>query len=418
MSLKAQCVWFIEKNQRNNGINELENIQKNICLNKEDDLYILEKRIFYLYGKLEEIIQHNKLLIHGELQSGKTGYIIALCWYSNFVENQYSVVVLRNIKQDKLQLLKRIDEFNKCVIVNPKYFIGQKTIVTLSNKTQLSRVCVELCGKYSLGTRYFTKKAQIFTDKILLVNGVFYNDSNVFRSKSGSYKIEAFHDQPKVGYNLIVDEADLFLERLGFLKTNCRKNYGVTATGLGCIQFYENAVNIPTPKNYKSIVDIDIAVEEDVDKIYKHFLAKKRGIILHNTKHRIADHMTIAQRLYRKYPKLVVLVHNSKGISLMGGRVFVGQSISQILQKFINKSHIAIIARMTASRGVSYVSSDYTRHITDQILLNTKSSNARLFQYIRCCGIFNETPTLWTSKSLKKKILKYYSSTNKKLKAL
>jgi hypothetical protein len=96
-----------------------------------------------------------------------------------------------------------------------------------------------------------------------------------------------------------------------------------------------------------------------------------------------------------KYPDLTFIVLNSTVKQVNNGSVKIikKQSINKLIDKFKNQTHFVFIAHRLASRGLSFVSSDYKRHLTHQILkLNTNVVSN--IQKTRLCGIYSPNQEL------------------------
>ena len=91
---------------------------------------------------------------------------------------------------------------------------------------------------------------------------------------------------------------------------------------------------------------------------------------------------------------------------------FQNYSISEVLQLLVddpehNHSHISIISGHLASRGISFVSTDYSLHLTDQYLYAAKNTHGEnLLQSLRILGCYSDNIplTLWCSEKTWKAI--------------
>jgi hypothetical protein len=90
----------------------------------------------------------------------------------------------------------------------------------------------------------------------------------------------------------------------------------------------------------------------------------------------------------------VILLSNLKKVHL-NGKVFRIRvsNVSKIIDRFIDHPHLIFVANRLASRTVSYVSSDFSRHLTTQIT-KIKSSVTNFVQGLRICGIYKDSPSL------------------------
>jgi len=171
-----------------------------------------------------------------------------------------------------------------------------------------------------------------------------------------------------------------------------------------------------------------------MDTIYESFLQKESGMILHTVVKEREHHYQIQNYLRRTYPKMTIITYNGDGIRVIcknrsmkpfadrkevnnyGQLInkyhimedihcFRNYSISEVLQLLVDDpehdhAHICIIAGHLASRGISFVSSDYSRHLTDQYFYAAKATHGEnLLQSLRILGCYqdNQPLTLWCS---------------------
>lgn len=75
------------------------------------------------------------------------------------------------------------------------------------------------------------------------------------------------------------------------------------------------------------------------------------------------------------------------------------------IQEYLHVPHIVIVAGVLAGRGVSFVSTDYSRHLTHQYIADPEGCNLEsAMQSVRLLGKYNDNPelTLYCSQSLYK----------------
>lgn len=269
--------------------------------------------------------------------------------------------------------------------------------------------------------------------------------------RGGMYEGEEIFVASSVNYMLQVDEVDVSVKStkrfnqldhyFGKVHSGGLFVVGYSATPMFTLLNggFDRLVKMDRPDDYVGINDLNIQENTDLDDIYNKFMRKKHGMMLHNTSMYRKKHHEIARKLYGKYRShgLVVIVQNSSGLCVYGSGMrynvrrigglkidgrnykktgtmhrFSNMGISVVLQilKENGVTHVSIIARMIASRGMSYVSYDYGWHITDQILDSYRNTSDNLLQSIRCCGIWkvDKGVTLWTTKYLKARIKQYY----------
>ncbi|NDE05601.1 MAG: hypothetical protein EB003_13335, partial [Flavobacteriia bacterium] len=123
--------------------------------------------------------------------------------------------------------------------------------------------------------------------------------------------------------------------------------------------------------------------------------------------------------LGKSHPKLATIVYNGDGISFRQGRTSFKErtTISSCLQKLKDNGgvakypHIMIFAGDLAGRCISFVSEDYTWHLSDQrLLISSSCDEPELIQKIRLCGVYNdEVPLkLYTTKKTIAELRKAY----------
>jgi hypothetical protein len=116
--------------------------------------------------------------------------------------------------------------------------------------------------------------------------------------------------------------------------------------------------------------------------------------------------------------KWAVIVYNGDGIFVQlpcGKTIQKCSTINECLQtvktKFGNSiEYIAIISGDLANRGLSFVSEDYSWHLTHMILCaKDKSSGSNLMQYARLCGCYNDDIPLemFTSVEIQRELFAY-----------
>jgi len=367
----------------------------------------------------------NYLTIIGHVQSGKTNEEINYCWNSVNNDKVPVVFIVRNITADQLQLRSRFDERMETKLL--KHLTVEKAvefmesigiIILLCNETQLNKM-----------------------KKIITAFGKPYNvciDEADFSIKSKDHTTPVdFH--------------------LDFIKQNATFILGATATPFALFSSDQSVTKIKKIKpnnNYYGIDSLNVKYvdsyiirsEEDfplcdmsaMDSIYESFMEKERGMILHTVVKERENHFKIQRYLSNIYPKMTVITYNGDGIKVICKRrnnipfadrkevnsygqlinkyfileqvdtfihYFKNYSISEVLQLLVDDpehdhTHICIIAGHLASRGISFVSSDYSLHLTDQYLYAAKSTHGEnLLQSLRILGCYQQTDplTLWCS---------------------
>jgi hypothetical protein len=104
---------------------------------------------------------------------------------------------------------------------------------------------------------------------------------------------------------------------------------------------------------------------------------------------------TCAANLSKLHPTVpIVLLMSNKKLFLNGKvKILRNISINKIIDNLSNNNHIIFIANRLSNRGLSYVSSDYKRHLTHQIT-KVKAKTTNFLQSLRILGIYQNKPKL------------------------
>lgn len=384
-----------------------------------------------------EINKNKYVTLVGYVQSGKTNEEINYCYTSI---NNYKIPVIfitRNIKADILQLLERIKVYNN-VITNNKLLVESLSSLTPEKAVQL-----------------------------LLNYGIIvclYNYSQLHKIE---YIIKKYQKNFKGKYNLCIDEVDYSIKNkeptsnTELILKNIKEwsNHVLGATATPCALFFTSKdiskfKKMDSTNNYRGINSLQINIvnpviiknkfyfpysdHKTINKIYNSLLKKNHSILLHTVVKEKIYHYMLADYITKYYPKFTVIVYNGDGILIFNNKVsqliiepstnsnskyyynpqkghyFKNYSISQVLQILKNNNnstHITIISGNLASRGISFVSTDYKWHLTDQYLHPSRSTHGEnLLQSLRILGCYNDSSeiTLWCSKTTWEDILQQF----------
>ena len=379
------------------------------------------------------------LTLIGHVQSGKTIEEINYCYASI---KQYSIPVIfivRNITADQLQLRDRFDKSKSASGDLNVKLLSTFTIDTAVKFMESLGVIILLCNEMQLDKikkviLKFNKKFNVCIDEV---------DFSI-KSKDSVSSIDI---------------------HLSLIKKNANHILGATATPFALFSSEPALTKIKKIKpnnNYHGIESLNINFvqsciirsEEDfplcdmgaMDTIYESFLEKESGVILHTVVKERENHYRIQKYLVSIYPEITVLTYNGDGIRVIcknrnskpfadrrelnnyhqlinkyfkittGGNIvhcFENYSISEVLQILVDDpehehKHISIVSGYLASRGISFVSTDYSLHLTDQYLYASKSAHGEnLLQSLRILGCYNDDIplTLWCSEKTWKSIL-------------
>ena len=107
---------------------------------------------------------------------------------------------------------------------------------------------------------------------------------------------------------------------------------------------------------------------KDLPEAVEEFMGVSTGMMLINSVSRVAYMANLAFELSSMYPDTPILVLNDKKwVYHQNSRTRLKETeISVLIDRFMGHSHIIFIANRLSLRGLSYASSDYTRHLTHQ----------------------------------------------------
>ena len=398
----------------------------------------------------------------GNVQSGKTVELINFCYRSVNDSKIPVIFILRNIKADLLQLLNRFEEHNNLNNKN-EYFLNVKSIYqlnTIDSAVDFLNKCgiiVMLCNSFHLD---FIKKVLIeYSEKGSTLTSTSTRKYNVCIDEIDfSIKTRDFKSPTDI--------------KMNFVKNNANTILGATATPFAIFSSEKKVSKIKkmnTNTNYKGIEDLEIKFVEPViikninrfphcdyittNKIYNECSKKDKCILLHSVVKEKIYHKCLMDYINTRWKKFTTIIYNGDGILVKclnrndskpplaksksynqfkqyirkytlledGTHLFTNYGISEVLQILkddpeYSHTHISIISGNLASRGISFVSSDYSIHLTDQYFHPSKSSHGEnILQSLRILGCYtdNNKLTLWCSKNTWKDILEQHNIINR-----
>jgi hypothetical protein len=298
--------------------------------------HILKDKISqYALNRIEK-----NVLIYGNVQGGKTNEIIK---YIKEHELDTKVLVIQN----SLLVLKQYEQ-----------------------RFKSQNVDYQIIGK---NTKEITKKL------VLILNN--------------KYRYSYFEKVEPLKYILMMDESDQ--TRLSCrLKQhkNVYKTIHITATPFNNT-LYDRCIKVKDNANYYGINDLNVNInnsEKDESEYVKKFAETETGIMLIN-KYSYVEQMTnCAKKLSDEFVNIpIVLLTSDKILYLHKKKKFIKEkSISKIIDSLKEYPHIIFIANRLSNRGLSYVSNDYSRHLTWQIT-KVRPNVTSFLQSLRILGIYN-----------------------------
>jgi hypothetical protein len=259
--------------------------------------------------------------------------------------------------------------------------------------------------------------------------------------------------------------------KMKIIKEKANHILGATATPFALFSTEKNLTKIKKineSTNYKGIDYLDLKFVDPIiikninrfphcdyltiNKVYRACLEKDNCVLLHSVIKEKIFHTSLMYYISKTFPQFTVIVYNGDGIVVKCSNrtdlpfaknksynkykqlirkyyfnhceeihVFEKYSISDVLQILkddpeYNHTHISIISGNLASRGISFVSNDYSLHLTDQYFHPSRSSHGEnLLQSLRILGCYNDSKklTLWCSKHTWESILEQHNIINK-----
>ena len=367
------------------------------------------------------------LTLVGHVQSGKTIEEINYCYSS---VNEYHVpviLIVRNVSADQLQIRQRFSEHGIEINLLKNTSVEKATEIMQNNGILVLLCNISQLNKMRRVLGFYTGKFHVCIDEV----------DFCIKSRNLASPID---------------------RSLTIIKNKATHILGATATPFALFSTQKDLDRVRSIKpktNYRGIDDLEIVFVESciirkepdfplcdmgaMDTIYNTFLDKPSGVILHTVVKERENHIKIQKYLANVYPELTIVVYNGDGIRVVCKRrnltpfarrkeinqynqlvnkynqiideeltvhYFQKYSISEVLQLLVDDhyqhTHISIIAGHLASRGISFVSTDYSLHLTDQYLYTARNTHGEnLLQSLRILGCYNDNYklTLWCSRS-------------------
>jgi hypothetical protein len=384
---------------------------------------------------MSKVSEYVYLVVVGYVQSGKSQLMI---YYSAWMAKEHNmniIIMLRNQTVDVESLSRKIMKFKK----ERKLTNADIEVISFAKQFTIS-------GLEDIHQKFCeTKKIFIIlgnSDQLGKINQIInYGNEN---------------EIPIKPFCLVIDELDLnekqeatkFYTEFNKIKGSgfISSVLGVTATALP-VMFRrvqelksDQIIRLQAPLNYKGINNIDFTTidikEIDINKKvmirllktkYNSFKDKDGNIhptILLIKDERIKtnqlemrDHLLFDPKIKKHY---CMLVWNGDGMyidlpdrtTIFAKNLNINDALQNIKDLKYGKvpERIAIISGDLANRGQSFVSTDYSWHLTHMIMsASNGSSGTNLIQYTRLCGCYNDDIhlNLFTSDEIQKELYAY-----------
>ena len=295
------------------------------------DCVVLEELREYLdpANYLDIVLHKRRILIYGQVQSGKTAAIME---------------AIQKPMYDKLQ----------------KIIVIQNSLLVLRQYQQRLK---DACITYQVidaNTRILT------SDVLILMNN---------KARYAKYcKLAAAETATPTKYVLFMDECDSYHKGTHPLAENAIHEYYVTATPRNkqymTPGFFHTVERIPASTEYKGMYNIDIEYDDSpvISVVGKFTREIPTGMLLINAYRYIAEMESVGRMLSYHFEKIPIVLLNSERKIFYRGRTLVlkSMSIAAIIDRMKSAPHVIFISNRMSLRGLSYCSSDYTRHLTHQ----------------------------------------------------
>jgi len=284
-----------------------------------------------LYNNLR--LYKRRHLIYGQVQSGKTASIIDAI-QNPLYDGLHKIIILQNSLLVMKQYLQRLrSEGIDFQIVNRKtQRIEKEVVLIMNNKSRLTR----------------------FLRTFSVVG------------------------QPLKKYILFMDESDSYHKGQHPLADNAVHEYYVTATPFHKLYkspgFFHAIHNVETSSQYKGLNNIIIEYNDaSVTTIVRQFYedVRKRpdkGMMLINAFRKVSEMIHLGISLSQEFKQIVFVTLNCERRIISNGisHKIKSQPIAELIDSLDQAKYVVFIANRMSLRGVSYCSSDYTRHLTHQ----------------------------------------------------
>lgn len=297
-------------------------------------IQVLKHHMTPLQHSLFYLPHRKKTLIYGEVQSGKTARLI------------------QAIKASTLP----------CILVIQNSLLLQAQYMARCREEGLDVQCV------SRDTKQITKRV------VVLMNNV--------------HQLNRYHALPTAftEYDLFLDESDLTYKRERLCR-NATTETHITATPFvkPYRGYFDVIIPLPPPPTYRGLTQIDAKLFSGFKQLLRDLVTVPTGLLLLNHLNLVTDMTKCAEILSRQYPSIpIVLLTVTKSIYRGGVKTRTRcASISKIIDR-LGSGPCIVIANRMSSRGISFTSSDYSRHVTHQMIMSPTSMTS----FLQKCRIF------------------------------
>jgi len=295
------------------------------------DCVVLEELREYLdpADYIDIVLHKRRILIYGQVQSGKT------------------VAIMEAIQKPVYDKLQKIIVIQNSLLVLKQY----------QQRLKDAGITYQVIKK---NTR------NLASDVLILMNN---------KARYAKYcKLVASETATPPKYVLFMDECDSYYKGTHPLAQNAVHEYYITATPRNkqymTPGFFHTVERIPASSEYKGMHHIDIEYSDSsvISVVEKFTREIPNGMLLINAYRYIAEMECVGRMLSYHYEEIPIVLLNSERKIFYRGRTMVLKymSIAAIIDRLKSLPHVVFISNRMSLRGLSYCSSDYTRHLTHQ----------------------------------------------------
>ena len=364
------------------------------------------------------------ILFHGEQQAGKL--IQAIYAVQHLTHNKKTAVIMlfRNITDDMKQWSFRVESHSNeqaknglCVIdagTPITSYCKDDSLLSLANKIRSGGVLIGLANPTTL--KRLNKCFKTFPDlkgrAALVLDEA---DLAVYELEPESVRIQTEEELALLYPQLMVMISITATPLAITLCDKLTEAYTLdippswTLNGKKVSYFgFNELTNVPViPVHNRGGYD-PLMDSKNLDQFCTSFYEQKEAMALISVSKRVKDHRSIIRYLATssntsgcsKAFNTTYLMFNGKRV-----RVFdcndtevppTYSTISEAIEAYKTCSHIVIVSGIKAGRGISFVSTNYERHLTHQYIAAAPSTHLELLtQTVRLVGVYSDQPTLY-----------------------
>jgi hypothetical protein len=295
------------------------------------------------------LLKKRRILIFGQVQSGKTAAIID--------------------------------------IVQKPLYTGISKIIIIQNSALVLEQYQQRFLSSSIPVQIINSQTTEITQEVIIIM------NNKFRYK----RFLDCANKPEK-YIVIMDESDAYPKGTHPLAEKSLHEYYVTATPRHKIYkepgFFHTIQRVQADGTYCGLKNIKIEYSDaTISSIIKKFQTEdKQGMMLINCFKSVEQMVNTSVTLSREFPKIIFVSLNSKRRVIITGKVYTikHRTLSKIIDMLKAAPHIVFIANRMSLRGLSYTSSDYSRHLTHQYSDISNDSITSSLQKMRIFGKYTD----------------------------